>query len=56
MVESSQQSKRGQFSQSVGLKDHAGPNAHQDNSNVLHAVKRKESFEIMFHQGVHHPK
>ena len=54
MVEPCQQSEGGEFHQPVGLKDHAGSDAQQDDADVFHAVKREEPLEVMLHQRIHH--
>jgi hypothetical protein len=54
VIEPGEKSQRSKFCEPVGLKDHAGPDAQQDDADVLHAVVREQAFEIMFHQRIHH--
>ena len=54
MVEPGQQPERSKFFESVGLKDHAGADAQQDDADILHAMEREETLEVMFHQRIHH--
>src|SRR5689334_22849885 len=56
VVEPCQQRKSSKVRQTVGLKNHTGPDSQQNDADVLNTVVREEAFQIMLHQRVHHAK
>ncbi len=54
VVEPGEKPQCGKFLQPVGLKDHAGTDAEQNDADVFHAVKRQETLEVVLHERIHH--
>ncbi len=54
VVEARQQPERRQVREAVGLENHSGPDSHEDDPDVFNAVVGQKTFQVMFHQRVHH--